>query len=327
MASIRNGFLARVCAIGALAVASAAPSWSQGEATTPDDAAAAADAAMQSARERAEADEREARTQLVRESRVLFPQRAGPFELQRSARDPEPENGVVMVYRLDGDFDTDFEIRALPLGSLAEDEAVSRAALHSGSCLSLNRVHADVPVVRLDPWTHRTIDLEDGRELRAIHRLCGSVLQDSTRVVYHTLIAYRDFYLIELHVTARAADARRTAKLVARAADDLFPLIHVQNVGNCTPSARPKLVIVDEIDRGADRVSPDGSYLYATRKPGERELGKLLETAAERSRKTSCVVSFSMASLLPGEKFETVRFPAGFWQKRSLLAKPRTQKP
>ncbi len=327
MASTRNGFLARFCAICALASAGATPCWAQDEARAPDEAAAAADTAMQSARERAEADERDSRTQLVRESRVLFPQRAGDFELLRSARDPEPENGVVMVYRLDGDFDTDFEIRALPLGMLPEDEAVSRAGLHSGSCLSLNRIHTDVPVVRLDPWTVRTIELDDGRELRARHRLCASVLQDSTRVIYHTLIAYRDFYLIELHATARAADARRTAKLVDRAADELFARIHVQNVGNCTPPARPKLLIVDEIDRGADRVSPDGSYLYATRKPGERELGKLLEIAAERRRTTSCVVSLSMASLLPGEKFETVRFPAGFWQKRSLLAKPRAQKP
>lgn len=330
MTSARNtsacsGLLARLVTICTLVAAAATPAWPQDETRAPADAAGAADAAMQSARERAETDERDSRTQLVRESRVLFPQRAGSFELLRSARDPEPENGVVMVYRLDGDFDTDFEIRARPLGRLAEDEAISYAARDSGSCLSLARVHADIPAVRLDPWTRRTIELDDGRELQARHRLCASVLQDSTRVIYHTLIAYRDFYLIELHVTARAADARRTARLVGRAADELFPRIHVQNVGNCTPPAKPKLLIVDEIDRGADRVSPDGSYLYATRKPGERELGKLLETAAERRRTTSCVISLSMASLLPGEKFETLRFPAGFWQTRPLLAKPRAQ--
>lgn len=325
MASTRNSVLAGLCA-GVLAIAATASAQAQ-DREPAHDAAQAADAAMQSARERAEADERDSREQLVRESRVLFPQRAGSFELLRSARDPEPENGVVMVYRRDGDFDTDFEIRALPLGKLPEDEAVSRAALSSGSCLDFNRVQPDVPVYRLDHWTPRAIELGDGRELRARHRLCSSVREDRTRLVHHTLIAYRDFYLITLQVTARAADARRTAKLVERAADELFARIHVQNVGNCAPPAKPKLLIVDEMDHGADAVSPDGSFLYATKKPGDRKLGKLLEIAAERRRKTSCVVSFSMASLLPDEKFEMLRFPAGFWQKRSLFAKPRAQQP
>ncbi|HSX58868.1 MAG TPA: hypothetical protein VLF18_01595 [Tahibacter sp.] len=297
-------FAAR-CALGLCAAAQVAA----------QDAADAADAAMKASRERAEADERAARTQLVSESRILFPRRAGKFELQRSARDPEPLNGAVMVYRYGGDLDTDFEIQVRPLGKMAEDEALSRGAQLAGSCLDINRgaTAAGVPVVRLDPWTRRTIDLDDGRELQARQRICSTIVGHSTRVVRHTLIAYRDFYLIELHVTALASDARLAASLVSRAGNELFPRIHVQNIGNCAPPAKPKLVIVDEIDRGADRVSPDGAYLYATKKPGERELAKLLERAAERRRKTSCVISFSMASLLPDETFETLRFPAGSW--------------
>ncbi len=289
----------------------------------PQDAAAAADAVMQAARERSDADERAARTQLVRESRVLFPQRVGKFELQRSARDPEPENGVVIVYRYDGDFDTDFEIRVWPLGNVAADEALAIGAERNGTCLGLNTGHA-VPVAQLNPWKHRRIELDDGRLLPAWQRLCSSGT-GAERAVFHTLIAYRDFYLTELRIVAPMTDARRAAKLVERVGDELFPRIHVQNVGNCLPPARPKLLIVDEIDRGADRVSIDGRYIYATAKPQGRELEKLLGIAAERRRKTSCVVSFSMASLLPDEKFETVRFPAGSFASQPIHAPARTK--
>lgn len=136
-------------------------------------------------------------------------------------------------------------------------------------------------------------------------------------------MAYRDFYLIELNVTAGASDSRRAAKLVDKAAEDLFSRIHAQNVGNCRPPERPRLIIVDEIDRGADPVRSDGSYIDATSKPGERKLAKLMETAAERRRQTSCVVSFSLASLLPDEKFEMLRFPAGSLQNLPALAPSR----
>lgn len=293
----------------------------------PRDAAEAADAAMKASQARADADEKAASAQLIRESRVLFPQRAGKFELQRSARDPEPKNGVVMVYRYDGDLDTDFEIRALPLGQLPEHEAVALAALGRKSCLHL-RTGGDTPVLQLqDPWAARTVTLADGRTLRARHRACENLLQGATRVSYHTLIVYRDFYLFELQIVARAAASRRTGKLVKQAAEELFPRIHVQNIGNCTPPAKPKLLIVDEIDRGADRVSPDGAYLYATEKPGERQLRKLLEIAAERRRTSSCVVSFSLASLLPDEKFEMLRFPAGSFEGRSPFSRPRSKDP
>lgn len=289
----------------------------------PHDAAAAADAAMQAARERAEADEREARTQLIRESRILFPQRAGHFELQRSARDPEPHNGVTLVYRYDGDLATDFEITVLPIGQVAEDTALALAARRRGGCMNL-RLGAELTVVEFAEWKPRGIVLADGRELQGRPRRCASLdAETKRRLVYHALMVYRDFYLIVLDVTADASEARRTAKLVDKAADELFPLIHVQNVGNCMPPAKPKLLLVDEIDRGADRVSSDGAYIYATRKPGEREQAELLAIAAERRRKTSCVVSFSMASLLPDEKFETLRFPAGSFTPGSALAPAR----
>lgn len=292
----------------------------QEAADPPRDAAAAADAAMQAARERAEADERAARGQLIRESRILFPQRAGHFELQRSARDPEPHNGVTLVYRYDGNLDTDFEITVWPIGQVAVDTALALAARRRGGCMNL-RLGAELTAVEFAEWKPRAIELADGSELQGRLRRCAS-LEASTkrRLVYHALMAYRDFYVVELNVAADAADARRTGKLADKAADELFPLIHVQNVGNCTPPAKPKLVLVDEIDRGADRVSSDGGHIYATHKPDERELAKLLEIATERRRKTSCVVSFSMASLLPNEKFETLRFPAGSFSKGSALA-------
>lgn len=301
--------------LGALGLCAAAALAAQETPSEPRDAAEAADAAMKAARERADADERAARTQLVRESRILFPQRAGKFELQRSARDPDPLNGVFLVYRYDEDLDTDFEVQVSPLGKLSDDAAVALGARHAGNCLNIDsgKPGTGLTVVRMDPWSKQTVELDDGRKLPARHRLCSSIVGHSTRVIYHTLIAYRDFYLLQLRVTAKASDARDTAVLVNRAADVLFPRIHVQNVSNCMPPAKPKLLIVDEIDRGADRVSPDGGYLYATKKPGERELAKLLEQAAERRRKTSCVISFSMASLLPDEKFETLRFKAGTW--------------
>lgn len=299
--------------LAALAAAATASADGRDE---PQDAAAAADAVMQAARERSEADERAARAQLVRESRVLFPQRAGKFELQRSARDPEPENGVVIVYRHDGDFDTDFEIRVWPLGNVAADEALVIGAEHNGTCLGLNTGHA-MPIAQLNPWKRRRIELDDGRLLPAWQRLCSGGT-GAGRAVFHTLIAYRDFYLIELRIVAPMADARRTAKLVERAGDELFPRIHVQNVGNCLPPTKPKLLIVDEIDRGADRVSIDGRYIYATAKPQGRELEKLTGIAAERRRKTSCVLSFSMASLLPDEKYETLRFPAGSFASQPI---------
>jgi hypothetical protein len=317
-----------LAARGVLGLCAATPLAAQETVAEPRDAVEAADAAMKASRERTEADERAARTQLVRESRILFPQRAGKFELQRSARDPEPKNGVVMVYRYGGDLDTDFEIQVTPLGRLSEDEALGRGAQRGNSCLSPDIGTAiGVPVSRLDPWTRRTVDLDGDRELQLRHRLCSTFIGASARAVRHTLIAYRDFYLIELQVTAAASDARLAATLVSRAGRELFPRIHVQNVGNCAPPAKPKLLIVDEIDRGADRVSPDGGYIYATKKPGERELAKLLERAAERRRRTSCVVSFSLASLLPDEKFEMLRFPAGTWQNLSPFAEPRGARP
>lgn len=311
-------FAAR-CALGLCALS---PLAAQESAATPQDAADAADAAMKAARERAEADERAARTQLVRESRILFPQRAGKFELQRSARDPEPFNGVFLVYRYGGDIDADVEVSVAPLGRGADDQVMALAARHAGSCANIDpgKPELGIAVVRMDPWTRRAIELQDGRKLPALHRLCSSIAGYRTRVVDHTLVAYRDFYVLSLRVTAKASEALRAEGLVNRAADVLFPRIHVQNIGNCMPPDKPKLVIVDEIDRGADRVSGDGSYLYATKKPNERELTKLLEKAAERRRQTSCVVDFSLASLLPDEKFEILRFPAGSWTQHSPFA-------
>lgn len=318
---------AAACTLAFALSAAILPAAAQENVGAPRDAAEAADAVMKAARERAEADERAAATQLIRESRILFPQRAGQFELQRSARDPEPHNGVTLVYRYDSNLDTDFEITVWPVGQMAEDLALAGAARRRGDCMNVRMGVAEgVTVVESAEWKPHAIELANGGELQGRRRSCTSLdAQSKRRLVYHTLMAYRDFYLIELHVTADASDSRRAAKLVDKAGNDLFPQIHVQNVGNCTPPGKPKLILVDEIDRGADRVSSDGSHIYATRKPGERELAKLMETAAERRRQTSCVVSFNLASQLPGEKFEMLRFPAGSFQTLPALVPARAK--
>lgn len=282
----------------------------QEAADPPRDAAAAADAAMQAARERAEADERAARSQLIRDSRVLFPQRTGRFELQRSARDPDPDNGVVMVYRYDGDMDTDFEIHAWPLGEVPADKALDLGTRSRPSCMNL-QLGAEVSQAGFAPWKRHVLTLEDGRELEARQRRCENMSSQGGRLVHHSLLTYRDLYLIELNISAIALQDRRRTQLVEKAAADLLPRIHVQNVGNCMPPEQPKLVLVDRLARGTDRVSPDGARIYVTRKPGERELATLQQTATERRRHTSCVASFATDSLLPDEKFETLRFPAG----------------
>lgn len=286
------------------------PALAQEIAVEPRDAAAAADAVMQAARERAEADERAAGNQLIRDSRILFPQRAGAFELQRSARDPESNKGVVMVYRYNGDMDTDFEIRAWPLGGMPADKALDLGTRRRPSCMNL-QIGAEVTQAGFASWKRRMLRLPDGRELEARQRRCENMNSQGGRVVYHSLLTYRDLYVIELDLAAGALQAQHRAQLVSKAAADLLPRIHVQNVGNCMPPARPESILVDAIDSGSDHVSHDGARIYVTRKTGQRELAKLQQTATERRRNTSCVASFSPASLLPDEKFETLRFPAG----------------
>lgn len=258
----------------------------------------------------------------ITESRIVFPARTARFELLRNSRDPDPLLGANLLYR-DTGADIDFDIYVYPIGSLTVTEAMNMAAhdLYVGFEQAARAgLYAEMQFGRL---RELETPLADGSVLAA-RQLSFTGEQAGRPVISQALLAYRDFYFIKLRATAAKEHKRALADLVDSAATELFTQIRVQSRGNCRPAAKPSLVIVGEMARDDDPVSADGSLIYAKkRRPSERQLEKLLAEAARRRHATNCVASFEALPLQPGDKSETLRFPADTWQTSTPVVRMR----
>lgn len=229
------------------------------------------------------------------ESRVVFPEIAGPFKLQRSARDPDAMLGVSMKYRYNDDFDAEFDVFVFPFGKSRRDAALRFIEAHTRATFEQAQkigYYADVDFKRTRDVE---IPIEDGLKIEGRHMRFSAVMGGEPSIS-HTVLSYRDGYFIKLRASSPKRDRRKFEKLVDDATTALLSKISVQSIGACRRDLRQVQVRTD-----------------AKLDTKEATQAQWLARVMNRHMAGGCVKSFDDALVPPGMKIETVRFPPGSW--------------
>jgi hypothetical protein len=250
---------------------------------------------------------------LIRETRVIFPERAGAFTLFRAVADPQVEAGISLQYNYGGENGLDFDVFVYPLGRAWESAAMKLGMEEMLGSFAAAEKAGHYRELKLRKPRDVSMQPDPLLTLHGKHVVFEAQRQDAP-VISHGLLFYRSYYLVKLRLTVVDKSRRRDAdRLVASALQELLPRIRLQHTGGC--AAKPKISIgmVDRLPRNAETSNVDGSEVLMTRSGSDRKNAEALAGGIARRLDANCVDSFDDKAIAEGEKFETLRFRPGTW--------------
>ncbi len=256
-----------------------------------------------------EAGTAQTREDFIRETRVYFPNAVGKFYLDQS-ESSDPRSGVSLRYGYDGvTFAVD--VFVFPIGRMSETQALDfgmkelLASFEQGQKLGYyHDVDLDRPrdiAVKLNPLV----------QLRG-RQVGYTATRNGTPVVSQSLLVYRSYYLIKTRITAPKEEKAGAKRVAQQVAAELLPALRLAHIGSCAQNASVNFVITRKPPPKADRISADGSQAFVRK--GDVGNPKILLEALSRRVDSACYSDFDKVETEPGEKFETLTFPAGTWR-------------